>query len=117
MKTLAEATGQLHPAQAQAIDMCEQVAQAGAEHIDDLAFVSHLMVTLIDAHDDGPIGWCLVAAHRALLDKAADEGLVPTMSTEATTANERPRPPRIECHPGNHCSSWPGCESCGPARL
>lgn len=75
MKTLEQATGHLRPDQLVAIDMVCKAAQ-GMEHVDELAFVSQLLVELMSEHEQTPVGWAIVTAHKALLKMAANERII-----------------------------------------
>lgn len=81
MRSLEEATAGLRPQQLQAIETAIDNAD-GFDHVDDLAFVSQLLVELMDWHQQTPVGWAVVTAHKALLKMAQNEGVVP-------------RPPRV----------------------
>ena len=75
MRTIEQATGQLRPDQRAAIAaVCD--AADGHEHVDDLAFVSAILVALMCEHEQTPTGWAIVTAHKALLKMAANEGII-----------------------------------------
>ncbi|HKQ65987.1 MAG TPA: hypothetical protein VJZ73_13315 [Methylomirabilota bacterium] len=76
MRTLAEALNALRPAQREAIARAISNAD-GAEYVDDVAFVAQLLVELMDLHEQTPVEWCIVTAHKALLKIAQNEGIIP----------------------------------------
>ncbi len=75
MKTLDEAIKTLRAKQIEAIAHAVDNAD-GPEHIDDLAFVSLLLTDLIELHQDTPVGWSIVTAHRALIKMAQNEWVI-----------------------------------------
>ena len=81
MTSLEEATGRLRAKQREAISNAADNAD-GMEHVDDLAFVSQLLIELMDVYQQTPVGWAVVTAHKALLKMAQNEGVIP-------------RPPRV----------------------
>lgn len=91
MRTLADAIAALRPAQREAILQAVHAAD-GADHVDDLAFVAQLLVDLMDLHEQTPVGWCIVTAHKALLKMAQNEGLLPA----PPRVRNQPRPSRFD---------------------
>jgi hypothetical protein len=75
-RTLAEAIAGLRASQRAAI-LTVINALDGQEHIDDLAFVVQVLEDLTDVLEHSPVGWCIVHAHRHLLEMARNEGLIP----------------------------------------
>jgi hypothetical protein len=75
--TLPESMMRLSGPRRLAIRLAIDVARSGTEELDDLAFISRMLIELVDAHDDSRTGWCIVAAHKALLEAAQAEGIIP----------------------------------------
>jgi len=75
MTKLEEARRRLRQTQRQAIEAAVNYCD-GEEYIDEIAFLDVLLVELMSMHEQTPVGWCVVTAHRALLKMAENEGIL-----------------------------------------
>lgn len=76
-RSLAEATRTLSQERKDLIHrFVLSATEEGDEYVDELAFISDLLVQLMDEHEQSPVGWAVVTAHKALIKMAANEGII-----------------------------------------